>query len=54
MSSRNTITIPERIAKKAKELGVDITDIVIETLAEKLGIDPVEELEARAELAKNT
>ncbi|HWQ16878.1 MAG TPA: PaREP1 family protein, partial [Sulfolobales archaeon] len=51
MSSQN-ITIPERIVKKAKELGIDITDIVIETLAEKLGIDPVEELEARTELAK--
>lgn len=52
MGSQNTIIIPERIVKKAKELGIDITDIVIETLAEKLGIDPVEELEARTELAK--
>ncbi len=53
MNSQETvIKIPEKIAERARELGIDINNIVIDALAERLGIDPEEELEARAELAR--
>ena len=47
-----TITIPRKIAEKARERGIDIVDIVIDTLIERLGINPTEELEIRRELAR--
>ena len=47
-----TITIPERLIKKAEELGIDIEDFTIESLIEKLGLNPEESIEIRIELAE--
>ncbi len=47
-----TIIIPQGIVEKAKKFGVDIQQLVVDILAEKLGMDPEDEAKARLELAK--
>jgi len=46
------IVIPEKIAKKAKESGLDIEALVLELLVERLSLDPKEEIMLHLELSK--
>ena len=46
------IIIPEKIAKKARELGLDIEALVLELLVERLPLDPKEEVMLHLELSR--
>jgi len=46
------VRVPQRIAERVQELGMDLETLVIEALAERLGLDPVEEAMAHLELAE--
>ncbi len=47
-----SVRIPREIAERVRELGLDLESFVIEVLAERLGLDPVEEARAHLELAE--
>ncbi|RLG84852.1 MAG: hypothetical protein DRO39_06990 [Thermoprotei archaeon] len=47
-----TIRIPENLARRVRELGVDIESLVIEVIAKELRLDPAEVAEAHLELAE--
>jgi len=46
------VRVPHRIAERVQELGMDLETLVIEALAERLGLDPIEEARAHLELAE--
>lgn len=47
-----TTTTLRKIVEKAERLGIDVEDLLIEALVEKLGLDPMKELEIRTELVE--
>lgn len=49
-----TITVPKELADKALEKGVDLEELIITTLIEKLGLDPSEVVRLRIELAEKS
>ena len=49
-----TITIPRKIAEKAKELNMDLESLALEAILRELKLDPNEEAEIRLELAEKS
>ena len=48
------ITIPEKIAKKARELGLDLESMILEAIMKELNLSRNEEIEVRLEIAENS
>jgi len=47
-----SITVPKKVAERAKELGVDLEALAIEAILRELKLDPSEEAEIHLELAR--
>ncbi len=45
------VKFPEVVAKRLRDLGVDVESLIIELVTRELNLDPIEELKARLELA---
>ncbi len=48
-----TVQIPKRLAEVARERGLDLEALVIDTIIEKLSMDPEDEVIAHVEVAKH-
>ncbi len=47
-----TLTIPSRLVKRARELGIDVVSVILDALVKELRLDPKDEAEVYLELAE--
>jgi len=47
-----TVILPERIVRRAKELGLDLESLVLDVVVWRLSLDPKEEIDVHLEIAE--